>query len=299
MKHTIPITLALVLMFLLTQLVGLVITSQYITTTVTEAGVEVIQWKQLPFDVQRPEVNESQSYIFIILAILIGTGIAILIMKYKKRMIWKGWFFVSVLICLTFAFGAFLPELIAFVLALVLSIFKVFRSNIYVHNFTEIFLYAGIAAIFVPIMNLFAAVMLLILISAYDMYAVWHSKHMVALAKFQTGQKLFAGLFIPYDRKAAPEIKEAVPEKANTSAPKAPRTAILGGGDVAFPLIFSAVVMKSMGIINAITISIVVTISLFLLFYFAKKDKFYPAMPFLTLGCFVGYGIVLAVSLVP
>ena len=28
--------------------------------------------------------------------------------------------------------------------------------------------------------------------------------------------------------------------------------------------------------------------ALYLLFYYSKKGKFYPAMPFLSLGCFIG-----------
>jgi len=31
------------------------------------------------------------------------------------------------------------------------------------------------------------------------------------------------------------------------------------------------------------------TLALFSLFMYAKKNKFYPAMPFLTAGCFIGF----------
>jgi len=34
------------------------------------------------------------------------------------------------------------------------------------------------------------------------------------------------------------------------------------------------------------------TIALGFLFFLGKKDRFYPAMPFITTGCLIGYGII-------
>ena len=71
---------------------------------------------------------------------------------------------------------------------------------------------------------------------------------------------------------------------------------------MAFPLIFSGTVMESLiikgfGLGASFWIANIVTITtataLFLLLYFAKKDRFYPAMPFVTAGCVAGYLIVL------
>ena len=42
------------------------------------------------------------------------------------------------------------------------------------------------------------ASILLVLISIYDMIAVWKSKHMITLAKFQLDTKSFAGLAMNY-----------------------------------------------------------------------------------------------------
>ena len=43
----------------------------------------------------------------------------------------------------------------------------------------------------------------------------------------------------------------------------------------------------------ALIITLFVSLSLFLLFMASKKGKFYPGMPFLSAGCFLGYLIVL------
>ena len=93
---------------------------------------------------------------------------------------------------------------------------------------------------------------------------------MVKLAKFQTEGKIFTGLLIPYDKKVA----------------------ILGGGDIGFTLLFSGVILREMGIVAAVIVSSIVALSLLGLFLYSRKNRFYPAMPPLTIGCFIGLLIV-------
>lgn len=297
MKHTAKITLILVAVFLLAQFVGLLVINQYIDEEATEA-TGVTQFKDLPLNMERPEIEESQSYWFIIAAVLIGTVLVLLLVKFRGAKLWKFWFFIAATLCLTMAFAAFMNQTIAFIIALGLSFYKVFRPNFYVHNLTEIFLYGGLAAIFVPIMNLTAAVIVLLFIAVYDAFAVWQSKHMVKMAKFQSDSKVFAGLMIPYSLKdlkaqtAAHKTKLKKHVKGMKKVVVSGRTAILGGGDIGFPLLFAGVVLKTTPMLKVLIIPIVTAIALFLLLYFAKKDKFYPAMPFLTSGCLLGYLIV-------
>jgi len=83
------------------------------------------------------------------------------------------------------------------------------------------------------------------------------------------------------------------------------KTAILGGGDIGFPLIFAGVILKGLVLTNPLWVSflkiVIVTLftSLALLWLLVKseKNKFYPAMPFLTAGCLAGYGVLLLVNL--
>jgi ABC-type transport system involved in cytochrome c biogenesis permease subunit len=84
------------------------------------------------------------------------------------------------------------------------------------------------------------------------------------------------------------------------------KNAILGGGDIAFPLIFSSAVLeyliikeglsKIMAFSQSLIITVFVAISLTLLFTKSEKGKFYPAMPFLSMGCFVGLGVILIIN---
>jgi len=259
MKHTKEVILVLILLFLTAQLMGFVIIKTY-------------QTKPLPYDLQPPEIAPETSFIHIFIIILIATGIIFLLAKFKIAGLWKLWFFLSVLFILIIAFSAFLPQLIATILALIVAYFKIIKRDFFIHNMSEVFLYGGLAALFIPILNIFSASVLLILISIYDMIAVWKTKHMIKLAKFQAKLRIFAGLVIPYGNKAA----------------------ILGGGDIGFPLLFAGTVYLSIGL-KAIAIPICAAIALMLLFIYGKKDKFYPAMPYITAGCFAGYLITLLI----
>lgn len=280
MKHDLYITLILILLFLSSHLIGLFVIKKYLPED-----------QQLPLGITKPEFDKKTSYIPIIISLLIATFIALILIKLSALRIWKVWFFLSIFLTLTVSFAAFVPELIALVIALLFSLLKIFKSNIFIHNFTELFIYGGLAAIFVPVLSIFSILILLILVSVYDMIAVWKTKHMISMAKFQAKSKMFAGLFVPYKSK---EVLEKVTAKKVETKKKIYREAILGGGDIAFPLLFSGVILRDFGFLQAVITSLTAAIALFILFMLAEKKKFYPAMPFVTVGSLVGYLIVLA-----
>ncbi len=291
MKHSFKITVLLLLFFLLAQFIGLTILHLYIDQEETIAEGKTI-FKELPIG-ERPPLEERTSYFPVILAILIGTGFLWLLIRYKLVWLWKFWFLVAVIISLTIAFSALIKPEIALILALLLGIWKIFKPNFWVQNITELFVYGGLAAIFVPLFSLWSAIILLILISIYDAYAVWKSKHMIILAQSQTKAGMFAGLVLPY------QITKSVPLKTKTKIKAIRvRTAILGGGDIGFPLIFAGVILKEFGLLSSLIIPLFAMAGLALLFWKAEEKKFYPAMPFISAGCFVGLGLICLINLI-
>jgi len=282
MKHNLNITIILVILFLCAQFIGLLVTNLSIDKELTEQTGQT-SWITLPLGLERPDLGETNTQQIIQLAIIIAivTVIALFLIRFKASNLWKYWFLIGVIFTLLLSFYILLKEIInptialqiSIVAAILLAIFKVFKSNVILHNFTELFIYSGLAIIFVPILNLFAIIGLLILISIYDFIAVRKTKHMVSMAKFQSKTKVFAGLLIPYGKKEA----------------------ILGGGDIGFPLLFAGVVLKIYGILPAIIVAIFAALALFYLFMISKKDTFYPAMPFITAGCLLGYAVSLLI----
>ncbi len=295
MKHTLKITLLLAFIFFLTQIIGLAITNEYIDHKKT-IQLKEITFQELPYNLERPQIEESTSFIWVIIAIIIGTLLLLLLIKYKKMNLWKAWFFIAVFFTVAISLSAFIPHVAAAILAFMLAILKIFKPITIIQNLTEIFIYGGLAAIFVPIFNLQSVLILLILISIYDIVAVNKTKHMIKLAKFQAKSKVFAGLMIPYEKAANKIMKKKGKVKAAGA-----KLAVLGGGDIGFPLIFAGVVMKDLmlanleliGFLKTLIIPFFVTLALLYLLIKGKQDKFYPAMPYLTAGCVVGYLFIL------
>lgn len=289
MKHALKITIILIAVFFISQVVGLAITSKYIDYPKTsETGN--LTWKPL-LEVggeeifTRPEMPETSAFIYILTIIIIGTLLFFLLMRWRKPFLVRFWYLIAIAICLTIAFNAFTGStIVAIILGVFFAGYRMLRPAVIIHNFTELFVYGGLVAIFVPMLNVFWVSMLLIAISVYDMIAVWKTRHMIKLAKLSMKSKIFSGFLIPY--KMPKGIRKG-------KKLKGVKTALLGGGDVAFPLLFAGVVMKNIGFCETLIIPVCVTIALFLLFLKGKKDKFYPAMPFVSIGCFVGYLITL------
>ncbi|MBU2523325.1 MAG: hypothetical protein KKE23_03480 [Nanoarchaeota archaeon] len=308
MKHEVKITAILLLMFLATQLIGLAVIDAYspkTITTIAPDGTQTVEVQNvtIPYGMDPPKMDPQIGFANIAISLVIAILIFVLLMKIQATTLIRAWFtFVSLItisIALNAIFIRFFPgsdirlEFIALGLALPLTFYKIFKRNIIVHNATELLIYPGLAAIFVPILNVWAIIVLLFIISIYDMYAVWKSSFMVGLAKYQIQNlKIFTGFFIPYItknqllnfRKAKGKLKKS---KVKVSL------AILGGGDVAFPLIFAGVMLRASGLIPALIIVASSTIALLALFAYSRKGKFYPAMPFITLGCLIGWLITL------
>lgn len=290
MKHNLKITAVLLLMFLVTQLIGLYVVNNYFE-------------EDLPLGLDTPEVTEDKEYnqifISIIIAFVIAIGILLLLTHFKVEFLLKLWFLTVVIIALVISFTAFLPTfqyviIIALILALPLALVKIYGQNFLVHNATELFIYPGIAAVFVPLLNIYTIIALLIAISLYDMWAVWKSGIMQKMAKYQINKlKVFSGFFVPYISKSMRQkIKKMKKSELKKKKIKV-NVAILGGGDVIFPIIAAGVMMKTFPatIIPALLVIIGAALGLSYLFFFAEKKKFYPAMPYISAGIFIGMGI--------
>ena len=307
MKHNTKITIVILAMFLLTQFIGLYVIDTYSNQRIIEGEITKINpTKILPYGMEIPEIEEEKDYSSNLYSILIAFVIAIVILftltRFKAKYVLKTWFFLVTILALGITFTSFIPvikyaSLIALVIAVPLAVGKIYGRNFFAHNISELLIYPGIAAVFVPLLNLTSIIILLVLISIYDMWAVWKSKIMQKMAKFQMNElKIFGGFYVPYAskkqkqkiKKIKQEIKEKkiTKEQANKKSMKI-NVAILGGGDVIFPLITAGVILKTWGVWPAIGIIFGALVGLAGLLIFSDKKKFYPAMPFICSGLFL------------
>lgn len=294
MKHKVTITIIILCMFLLTQFVGLyVIASDSVPAFLSSTN------------------QDTTSYGFyfyqLISSFIIAILIVVLITKYKLRIIMKTWFLAVVIIALSISLAAIFKNIFGItnyifplIFAIIFGILKLLRPSVVIHNVTEVLIYPGIATIFVPILTPLYAILLLVLISIYDMWAVWHSGIMQKMAKFQMNElKIFGGFLIPYLTK---EVRQKIASMKNSKNKKGKKMkismAILGGGDVVFPIITAGVFMLSLGMAYAIAVILGALAGLTLLMLFSEKKKFYPAMPFISAGIFLGLLICWLISLI-
>ncbi len=303
MKHTTLVTVILLSMFVVSQIVGLGLVAANVNIAHDNNGNVIVTYPATVVG-ERPQIEGGQSVLFLLGAVLIGTVALLVLIRFRQRKLWKVWYFLAVAISVTMALGTFMPKIFAWIIGFSLALFKVLKPELVVQNVTEVFMYSGLAILFVPILQVWWAILLLIVISIYDMYAVWHSKHMVRLATFTSESRLFAGFSIPYKKEQQHtklmfnipgDVKLGQENKSST------KVAILGGGDITFPLFFSGAVLNWLLVkqasllsayIGALVVSMCAGLGLLWLLVKSEKDKFYPAMPPITLGCLLGFGIV-------
>jgi presenilin-like A22 family membrane protease len=292
-------------MFLITQLIGLFVIQVY-----NDKNHSV----DLPYGTEPPqEVQEQTSILSILISFVIAISIFILLMKLNAETFIRIWFFVVISLAIAlalyavfvkfnvFSINTFYISIITMLIAIPLAYIKIFKRNILVHNLTELLVYPGIAAVFISIINIMGIIILLLLISLYDIWAVWHTSFMQSMAKYQINNlKIFGGFFVPYaDKKQKLKIKQIKEKYTNKSdkflenkfkkAKIKVQLAILGGGDIVFPIITAGVFYRITGsLVSSLIISLSATIALLILFILARKGKFYPAMPFLTIGMYLG-----------
>lgn len=258
MKYSIPTFLTILTLFLITQFVGLTANEIYLSS-------------KLPYGLEPPKVEQNTSPLFFISMIVVVSVVFIVMQKLRFRILMKAWFFIAITTCIAVTLSAFIKPWIAIILSLVIVVMKMKERDIYIHNLGEILVYGGVVALFAPILNFWTALILLILMSIYDYIAVFITKHMINLAKMQGELGIFSGLMV--------RNKDEI--------------AILGGGDIAFTLLFAVVVLKQFGMISALLSIYGSALFITILMIIGKKKKYYPAMPFVTAGSLLGFIISL------
>jgi len=323
MKHQLKISIFLILIFLLAQLTGLLVTASYKknlyeekpVTNVTIQNVSITR-ELIPEKVEiKTGFDVLQLIISFVVGLVIATVIFILLMRIGIVRFMRFWLFLIVVIGLFISFsllftevfefkirfGTFFlqfSEILSILFALLLAYYKIYKREIIVHNLTEIFIYPGIIILFLPIVNIIIVIALLLLMSIYDFIAVFRTKHMQQMAKFMIKDiRAFTGIMLPYLSKKEKDRIVVLKDKKRAKRDIKVRVnlAVLGGGDIAFPMLFSSVVFLSYGLASSIFIIAFATIALFALLSLGEKGKAYPALPPIAIGSLIGFLISLLI----
>ena len=131
MKHTWKVVWVMVAFFFVAQIVGLAVTYGYIDVEQSKVEGKVVS-QELPYGMERPDVSGSSLLLLIIGAIIIGTIILLLFIKFKIGILWKLWYFFAVFVTLAISFYSFFKPnpWIPGILAISLAIWKIWKPNI-------------------------------------------------------------------------------------------------------------------------------------------------------------------------
>ena len=201
----------------------------------------------------------------VMLLILFKLGLDIIIKVFTYIALYMG-----VLITFTTLFGKIGPPL-----SLVYYIAAIaYNKKRSLMNLTLILTVAGIGGFVGASLGVFPALLLLLILAAYDLIAVFWTKHMVTLAE---------------------KSKDSIPFMF--LIPHGDRNLGLGTGDLAIPLIFTTSVLRDLSITHATITAAGGLIGMLTLFsYIFQKGKItLPALPPIALGLFAGYMISLLI----
>jgi len=231
-----------------------------------------------------PQISFWKFIVYFLLATLLIFLISYFL-KFKKG---KGIFFKGIFILATFWGGALLlscwmSDLLSLILMLILVSWWLKKPLILNQNLCIILGIAGLGSVLGLSLNPLMVALLLVIFSIYDFIAVYKTKHMVKIAKEMIEAKAIMALIVP------PNILDL---RANLEEIKpGGKFLILGGGDIAFPLLFCASLV-SQGILNSLIVAVFSLIGLLAGFYFFTIQKVrqpIPALPPIALFSIIGF----------
>jgi len=235
------------------------------------------------------KVNIPQiSFPQFILNFLLATLFILLILRFvkfekEKGTIFKILFILAVLLGGLLFLETWLPEHLSLIFIFVLIFWWLKKPSVLIQDLLIILGIAGTGSILGLSLNPLTVVALLIIFLIYDFIAVYKTKHMVRMAKAMLESRAILAIVIPPNIFGFRESLEKIQPGG--------KFLILGGGDIAFPLIFSVSLIPS-GIFNSLIVALFSLIGLFASFWFFTKQKErkpIPALPPIALFSIIGY----------
>lgn len=247
----------LVLIYLLVQALGLTVGSNMIS------GI-----KEGVIEPAVPDGENPKTSLNIFTYVLVFTTVLLILFKLGLDSIIKVVTYLAlyagVFITFTTLLGnlGFLISIPYYIISLIL------RKKEAIANLTLVFTIAGIGGFLGASLAVFPALLLILILSAYDLIAVFGTKHMVTLATKAKGKIPFMFLIPVKNRQLG-----------------------LGTGDLTIPLVFTVSVLRDYSIRHATITALGGLAGLTILFNHALKKEGtpLPALPPITLGLFTGY----------
>jgi len=260
-------------LFATTLVVGIFSAYQYSTYPILEALPEIkFSWSDVVF--------------FVLMALFI-----FLTSKYKKlgKVSYRIFLILVVFSGTQIVAGSFLSQPNDLWATLFIILVFALIKNVFTHNIGVILGVAGIGSILGLSILPKTVVIIMIVLSFYDIIAVYVTKHMVSMAKNMMEAGAIFGFIIPS------EIKGLFSNKQEAQAQMGDKFMILGSGDVGLPVVLVSSMVRY-SVAGAITVAIFSLLGLLathLIFVNQKERKPMAALPPIAAMSVLGYLLVL------
>ncbi len=217
----------------------------------------------------------GSSIITFLASFAISTVALIAVIKYfKPRGMFKILFAFLIFVGAETVFGVFVPfGYLSIALAAVLVVLRFYHPTILTQNLALMIAIAGISASLGLLFPLPAVLVILAVLSVYDVIAVYRTKHMLTLFKGLLDSGTPFAIIVP-------DKDSSIHEQVSSAKPGTGKFLMLGTGDLAFPIIF-AVSALPLGIMSSLAILVGALVGMFTVHVILtqKKTGAIPALP--------------------
>ncbi|MCC7571564.1 hypothetical protein KO465_09650 [Candidatus Micrarchaeota archaeon] len=295
--------LTILLIFCLTQLIGVYAGVQIFNVTQTNPELEKT------FNVSPAPKSDISNTFFYLGAVLLGAVVMVLTIKfYKGKFMFKfleliivgngaavvGFAVLLFFFSLEFAIGG------GILIGIVAALIRFSREEKIVRNTAAILASAGIGAMFGYSLGFVPAVLFAVALSFYDFFAVFIAKHMITFAQHFSAKNLSFSVVAASgkDKKIEIPVEKAksmgmqVTDDEMKSGKKKIETKQvhleLGTGDLVIPLVLAVSALPVYGLLGSYMIIMSSLVGLlFVLSEVMKKKRFLPALPYLIIPCLI------------
>jgi len=229
------------------------------------------------------------------IAFAIATVLIILAIKFIKISVpFNILFSFLVFVGAEIVFELFMPVLMAVACALILAGARYLWPNMLVQNVAILIAIAGVGAQLGLLLPVTAVIILLVILSVYDVIAVFRTKHMVKMFTGLMQKGVALSLVIPEKMSdLSKNMKRITEEKLKAhETGKKHKIMMLGTGDVAFPIVF-AVSALDYGLPQSYGVIIGSLAGLFVIHLIMRNSNIraLPALPPIAIGAIAGFFI--------
>ncbi|MDO8495513.1 MAG: presenilin family intramembrane aspartyl protease [bacterium] len=261
-----------------TQLLGIIVAQRYLFELANSPlSTPAVSFRLTPLDI-------------IVSALLLGFFIWAVIKRTRMtQIVFKLFFFIVIIGGTQVIFSAFFSPILSLILTILLVVLMIVVRSVMLQNVAVMLAIAGIGLVIGLSITPLVAVWALLILSFYDIFAVYVSKHMVKMAEGMVASRAIFGFIIPMEFSGFREKIERVKPGDHFM--------ILGSGDIVLPLVLSIAALK-ISLAHALVVTLFSLGGLFvthLLFVTQKQRRPMAALPPIAMMSIVGYLVSVAI----